>query len=281
MNKKLIKLVLVTIISTALIIPISVFAETETKANDDISTGAALNDPNYIQNEEYYNSLEEKRDKQTEREEQAFQKKQAMSKVAAKTNEHYTISVKYNKQQYSNFCGVAAGRQSLSFHKLKSGSSDKLPSQKHFGNTIGTLPNGGGTKSTFLADGLNKYKYVYKFSGNPYIVGNIAKYSKPAVKLETRVKTTLRNKKTAPILLTRTDFIEQYRGTKYRHYVTVSGYDKNADEFRLVDPNHHTEFTKGGTYWSKLKTTVSKKGVARAVYEADKETKGSNPVMVW
>ncbi|MBL5767509.1 hypothetical protein HV461_14880 [Bacillus sporothermodurans] len=40
-----------------------------------------------------------------------------------------------------------------------------------------------------------------------------------------------------------------------------------------------TEFTHGGTYWSKLRTSVSSKGIARAVYEADNQS--TNAVMVW
>ncbi|GIN87577.1 hypothetical protein J6TS2_39630 [Heyndrickxia sporothermodurans] len=289
MNKKLTKLSLAAILSATLVMPSSIYAASsksktiiETKMQDESesNTGAALVDPNYTQNEEYYKSLEEERDKQIEKEEQVFQRKQAAAGMLAATNEYYTISVTYNKQQYWNFCGVAAGRQALSFHKSKSRSSERLPSQEHFGRSIGTLPEVGGTKSTFLAKGLNQYKYVYKFSGNPYIVGNIRQFAKPAVALEKRVKSTLRNKKTAPILLARTDFLDEYKGRKFRHYVTVSGYDKNADKFRLVDSNHYTQYTHGGTYWSRLRTTTSGKGIAKAVYVAEGK-KGKNPVMVW
>jgi hypothetical protein len=244
--------------------------------DEEFNTGAALDDFDYLKNEDYYKSLEEQRDNEILKEEQAL--RQSLT-LAATSNEYYTISVTYNKQAYFNFCGVAAGRQALSFHKQKSGSSEPLPTQDYFGRSIGTLPNGGGTSSTYLANGLNQYKSVYKFSNTPYIVGNIAEFAQPAVKLETRVKATLRDKATAPILLTNTKYIDQYRGTEYRHYVTVSGYDQAADSFRIVDPNHHTEYTSGGTYWSRLRTSVSSTGIARAVYEADK--KSTNPVMVW
>ncbi|MFB7033305.1 C39 family peptidase [Bacillus altitudinis] len=237
-------------------------------------------DLDYIKNKAYYKKLEIEKDKQMEKEEKAFQAKQKKKiKTLSKSNEYYTIPVTYKKQKYFNYCGVAAGVQALSFHKKQSGSSEELPSQDHFGITIGTLPKKKGTSSTYLANGLNKYKYVYKFSKNPYIVGDIAQYSKPAVKLENRIKSTLRQKKTAPIILLDTKWLKRYKGKSYRHYVTVSGYNKNADQLRLVDPNHHTKYTGGKAYWEKLGTTKSKYGVAVAVYAAD--VASPNPVMVW
>jgi len=257
---------------------------TSLNANAEFSDGAAIKDDNYTKNKAYYEKLEKAKDKEMEAEEKAYQikqskqmKKHGVTKVA---NEYYTIPVNYIKQQYKNYCGVAAGVEALSFHKNKSKSSEKLPSQNSFGTTIGILPNKGATASTYLADGLNKYKYVFKFSSNPYVVGNIAQYANPKGKLVMRIKSTLRTKKIAPIVLTETRFISQYKQTNYRHYVTVSGYNGGKSEVRLVDPNHHTEFTKGKPYWTSLGgTSKNSKGLAKAVYTADQTS--SNPVMVW
>lgn len=274
---------LVALLSVSLIIPNSVFAE---QVETEMDSGASLIDENYIQNEEYYKGLEKAKDEQIEKEEQVFQGK----RMAARANEYYTINVPHKKQEHFNFCGVAAGVQTLAFHKAKSGDSTKLPEQKTFGWTIGVLPEKSGTTSTSLATGLNAYKTTYGFKSNPYIVGNIAQFDKPAVTLENRVKNTLRAKTNAPILLLHTEKLSRYvlAPKNYRHYVIVSGYDQGKDQFRLVDSNHVTVIDKntnnkvafGGIYWSKLGTTGSAKGVARAVFEANIKT-AKNPVMVW
>lgn len=235
------------------------------------NSGALNIDKEYLKNKKYYDDLEKQRDKEIEKKE-----KNSLSKQATKK---YTINVTYFKQEYYNFCGVASGVQALSFHKSKSGSKEKLPTQKHFGNTIGVLPKGAGTSSTKLANGLNQYKHVYKFKDTPYIVGNIAQFDKPETKLKSRVRDTLSGKKTAPILLLRTDFLKNYEGKEFRHYVTVSGYDETKNKMRLVDPNHHTKYTNGGIYWAPIGTKTSAYGITKAMYEADKESE--NPVMVW
>ncbi|MEK5393410.1 C39 family peptidase [Margalitia sp. FSL K6-0131] len=263
-----------TLLATSLVIPSSVFADESTNTD---TSGVALEDKQYIQNEEYYKSLEKQRDAEIAKEEATFQKQRSLIK-AASANEYYTIDVYRNVQEYFNFCGPANARQALSFHKYKSGSSYTLPSQTKLGEAMGTFPDKGGTVSTYLADAINGYRDIYNFSKTPYIVGNIAQFSTPAVTLENRVKATLRDQSTAPILLVRTDYLPYYNGEKWRHYETVSGYDKDADQFRLVDTNHHGSYS--AIRWVKLGTTNSAKSVARAVYEANLESP-NNPVMIW
>ncbi|WP_026676223.1 C39 family peptidase [Fictibacillus gelatini] len=282
MNKKVAGLSLTIFLSTTLIMSEPIYASSmngdikNTRIEKSTNTGATLYDPEYVRNEKYYKSLEEKKDRQIEKEETMFK-----SNFAASSNEHYTISVNPNMQKYWNFCGVASGRQALSFHKLKSKSSEPLPSQDYLGRSMGVFPGKGAATSTWIAHALNQYKYVYKFSSNPYVIGNIAQFDYPAVKLETRVKATLRSKKTAPILLLKTKYMPNYKRRDWRHYVTVSGYDKNADEFRLVDPNDHTDVIPKPVYWERIRTTKQGvKGIAQAVYKANKET-SKNPVMVW
>ncbi|EON70928.1 C39 family peptidase [Lysinibacillus sphaericus] len=238
--------------------------------------GVSNVDIDYMENKEYYDGLAKQRDLEiAEREKQ--EQKQGLARASA----YYTIPVTYNKQAYSNFCGPAAGRQALSFHKEKSKSNDSLPSQDNFGVTIGTLPNKGGTQSTNLRNGLNQYKNVYGFSSNPYIVGNLTDSANPANTFISRITDSLKNQKTAPILLTETEWIEQYKGTNYRHYVTISGYNESGQTLRVVDPNHHTEFTGTGTYWTSIgkatDNTTTGKGIAKATYKAD----GANPAMIW
>lgn len=178
---------------------------------------------------------------------------------------------------YKN-CGVAAGISALSFHKTKINSKEKLPTQEHFGNTIGTLPNKGGTSSTYLTSGLNKYKTALKFKDTPYIMGNVSQFSKPEDKIASRITSTLSSNSTAPILLTRTYKLNKKYTKNYRHYVTVSGYKTKDKKVRLIDPNHHTEFTGGKAYWTDL-GSKTKNGVTKSVYNADVE--GNNAVMIW
>ena len=132
-------------------------------------------------------------------------------------------------------CGVAAGISALSFHKTKINSKEKLPTQEHFGNTIGTLPNKGGTSSTYLTSGLNKYKTALKFKDTPYIMGNVSQFSKPEDKIASRITSTLSSNSTAPILLTRTYKLNKKYTKNYRHYVTVSGYKTKDKKVRLID----------------------------------------------
>ncbi|MDM5248723.1 C39 family peptidase [Lysinibacillus sp. G4S2] len=245
-------------------------------SEEENDSGVSNFDTDYMENKEYYDELAKQRDLEiAEREKR--EREQGLARAAA----YYTIPVTYNKQAYTNFCGPAAGRQALSFHKAKSKSKESLPSQENFGVTIGVLPEKGPTRSTDLRNGLNKYKNVYSFSSNPYIVGRIIDSKDPQTTFISRITDTLKEQKTAPILLTETEWIKQYKGTNYRHYVTISGYKESDKTLRVVDPNHHTEFTGTGTYWTSIgsatDTTTDGKGIAKAVYIAD----GANPAMIW
>lgn len=182
-------------------------------------------------------------------------------KISQDKKEFYSIPVTYTKQAYSNFCGVASGIQALSFHKKKSNSKDKLPTQKHFGVTIGVLANKGGTSSTKLRNGLNQYKHVYKFSKTPYIVGNISQFKNPAKQFESRVKSSLKNKTTAPIILVDTESMHKRYTKNYRHYVTVTAYDSSKKMVKLMDPNHIASFSSSKGYWAKI--TVSNISTAK------------------
>lgn len=257
--------------ATASILLFSMLSTTTLNVSAESKNGVELDDPAYSKKIEYYQKLEKERDLQIEKQEKKKVKTLSSSKV-------YTIPVKYIKQQYSNYCGVAAGISALSFHKTKSKSSEKLPTQKHFGNTVGTLPNKGGTSSTYLTAGLNKYKTVFKFKNTPYIMGNVAQFSRPEDKISSRIKSTLSSESTAPILLTRTYKLTPRYTKNYRHYVTVSGYNTKNKKIRLVDPNHHTKFTGGKAYWANL-GSKTKNGVTKSMYKADIE--GNNAVMIW
>lgn len=248
-------------------------------SEEENESGVSNVDIDYMENKEYYDELAKQRDLEiAEREKQ--EQRQGLPRAVA----YYTIPVTYNKQAYKNFCGPASGRQALSFHKAKSKSKEALPTQEHFGVTIGVLPEKGGTQSTNLRDGLNKYKNVYSFSSNPYIVGGIIDSKDPQKTFISRISDTLKGQKTAPILLTRTEWIDEYDGASFRHYVTISGYNESKKVLRVVDPNHLTKYTKGGTYWTSIGTATDTNkdglGIAKAVYQAEKEVP-QNPVMIW
>ncbi|MEQ6353450.1 C39 family peptidase [Lysinibacillus sp. M3] len=245
-------------------------------SEEENGSGASNVDIDYIENKEYYDQLARQRDLEI-----AEREKREQEQGLARASAYYTIPVTYNKQAYKNFCGPASGRQALSFHNVKSKSKEALQTQEHFGVTIGVLPEKGPTKSTDLSNGLNKYKNVYGFSSTPYIVGSIIDSNDPQKTFISRIIDSLKNEKTAPILLTETEWIEQYKGTNFRHYVTISGYKESNKTLRVVDPNHHTKYTGTGTYWTTIgiatDTTREGKGIAKAVYKAD----GANPAMIW
>lgn len=192
--------------------------------------------------------------------------------------EWYYINVTNYTQETNTWCGPAAARQSLSFHKTKSGSSVDLPSQTTLANRIGTGASGSAT--TGIRDALNYYASTFGFSSNLYIVGNITGFSNPASILEARIKNALRYQANAPILLINTKYLERYSGLELRHYNTVGAYSHeyatNNKRIRMVDPHYDAIYR--GTHWDELGTTVSN-GVVRAVYEADLQ--GSNYVMCY
>ncbi|WLR44392.1 C39 family peptidase (plasmid) [Bacillus carboniphilus] len=194
------------------------------------------------------------------------------------SGQYYSISVSNYKQERTYWCGPAAVRQSLSFHKSKSGSSASLPSQSTLASKAGTST--AGSSSYGLKNALNAYKSTYKFSSNPYGTADIAGYSNPTSKFESRIKYVLSNKINAPIVLITSEFLPRYGGKDIRHYNTISAYSYSYStgkkSIKMVDPHYSSTYR--GAHWDPLGSTTSN-GVVKAVYEADRE--GSNPVMVY
>lgn len=192
--------------------------------------------------------------------------------------EWYYINVTNYTQETNTWCGPAAARQSLSFHKTKSGSSVDLPSQTTLASRIGTGASGSAT--TGIRDALNYYASTFGFSSNLYVVGDIKDYSNPTYVLETRIKNALRYGANAPILLIDTRHLSRYNGTEIRHYNTVSGYSHeyatNNKRIRMVDPHYDANYR--GIFWDSLDSPTLG-GVFPAVYQADID--GTNYVMCY
>lgn len=192
--------------------------------------------------------------------------------------DYYSIPVSFYKQIDGVYCGPASVRQTLSFHKSKSGSSTGLPSQTTLANKIGTSSQG--SSSYGLMDALNSYKYTYSFSGNPYGVADIANLSNPTATFEWRIKYVLSNYINAPIILINTKYLPRYNGTEIRHYNTVNAYSyeyaTGIKSIKTVDPHYNDAYN--GYAWNPLGSTT-KNGVVRAVYQADLQS--ANPVMVY
>lgn len=192
--------------------------------------------------------------------------------------EGYFINVTNFAQETTYWCGPASARQTLSYHKVKSGSSTSLPSQTTLASKAGTTTDGSSTSG--LRNALNYYSSIYNFSSDLYVVGDISSYSNPVGTLETRIKNDLKYATNAPILLVQTLYLPRYNGKSIRHYNTVSGYSyeyaSGNKEIRMVDPHYSSTYQ--GVFWDPLgSTTVN--GVGRAVYKADLE--GTNYVMCY
>lgn len=192
--------------------------------------------------------------------------------------EFYSVSVTNYMQETGYWCGPASVRQSLSYHKTKSGSATALPSQTTLASKAGTTTDGSTT--TGLRNALNAYQSTYGFSANPYVVADVTNTTNPLSTFETRVKGVLRNNTNAPIVLVETQYIPRYAGKALRHYVTVSSYAyeyaTGAKDLKTVDPNYMTAYY--GAYWDPMGSTTAN-GVFRAVYNADLH--GSNYAMTY
>lgn len=239
------------------------------------NTGVMLNDPTLT------------KDKIKKYKEEADSKdynfaQKALTEVSALAGdpdgEGYFLTVSNYAQETTYWCGPAAARQTLSFHKSKSGSSSSLPSQTTLANRAGTTVDGSST--TGLKTAVNYYSSTFSFSSDTYVVDNISGYSNPVGTLESKIKSDLRYTTNAPILLIQTLYLPRYNDKSIRHYNTVSGYtyeySSGNKEVRMVDPHYSSTYR--GAFWDPLgSTTVD--GVGRAVYKADLE--GSNYVMLY
>ncbi|SDZ39277.1 Peptidase_C39 like family protein [Evansella caseinilytica] len=242
---------------------------------NDVGTGAMLNDPTLTKSLEA--ELEElAKEKDQWLEETLMEEDFRINNVA--DGEYYSIHVTNYKQENGYYCGPAAARQSLSFHKSKSGSSTGLPGQSTLASKIGTTKSGSTT--TGIASALNSYKGTFSFSSNTYVAADITNVSSPRTTFENRMKGVLKNKTNAPIVLLETRYLDRYDGKSIRHYNTISAYSYDyttgKKRMRAADPHYDAKYR--GTHWDPIGSTSSK-GIFRAVYEADKA--GSNKAMAY
>lgn len=185
-----------------------------------------------------------------------------------------TLSAANYKQETPYYCGPASARQSLSWHKAKSGSSASLPSQGSLAGRIGTTSSG--SLTTGIARALNHYNGT--FGTVKYVASNITDTGNPTTAFYTRIGWMLRDARTVPIILTSTSRIPRYSGHASRHYMSVSGINDLAStiKMRSVDPNSNSLYR--GVYWDPMGSQTSN-GLCRATYQADVD--GSNMAMCW
>lgn len=190
----------------------------------------------------------------------------------------YAILTKYAanyKQETGVYCGPASARQSLSWHKYKSGSSTALPSQTTLAGLIGTGPSGSAT--TGIASALNSYSGA--FGTIAYVASDLTNTTDPLNTFYDRIGTMLRaSVGTIPIPLVETKYIPRYSGAQFRHYMSIKGLDDRTAPVRVatVDPHYDSKYY--GIYWDQMGCTVHN-GVCRACYQAD--VNGSNRAMAW
>lgn len=199
---------------------------------------------------------------------------------AAYLDHKYMISVSNYTQETNYYCGPAAVRQTLSFHKSKNNVSTSLPSQKTLASAIGTTTSG--STSSGIASGLNKYKTTFKIPSN-YVATDILDKAKPYNFLVEAIKSSVSKQVAAPIVLIDTGNnygIPQYKGVHIRHYNTISGLieteniqngDIAARSIRRVDPHYNSKYR--GVY------TNTYGEVYQAVEQADKN--GTNKVLIY
>jgi hypothetical protein len=168
------------------------------------------------------------------------------------------------KQIKKYYCGPAAARVTLSFHKWKSGSKNALPSQTELAKKMETEKYKA-TSSVLMVKALNSYSGKY---GNFKYASK--KYDKvhPYADWAEKVSTAILGKVNSPINLVDTKFINRYRdeGTHIRHYINISGW--NAYEtVRTNDPHYDDRFY--GSRWEAV-GYGKKNGIFKASWEADK-----------
>lgn len=183
------------------------------------------------------------------------------------------------RQEKSYYCGPAAARQTLSFHKTTSHSTAALPCQWTLATKIGTEKYRASSTAA-IARTLNGYKGIFGSNFN-YIASDIANTRKPLETFVNRIGTQLRSislNPTAPIILCQTRWIPRYNGAACRHYMTVSGINDTVSPIRMrsVDPHYLSSYY--GIRWENVGST-STNGLCRAVYRADLD--GTNKVMAW
>jgi hypothetical protein len=187
---------------------------------------------------------------------------------------YHTLSAANYKQETSYYCGPASVRQSLSWHKLKSGSGTALPSQTTLAGRAGTTSSG--SLTTGLVRAINSYNGTYGTVN--YVASNITDTGNPTSAFYTRIGWMLQDARTVPIILTSTARIPRYNGHASRHYMSVSGINDTGASvtMRSVDPNPNVLYR--GAYWDPMGSQTSN-GLCRACYQADVD--GSNMAMCW
>ncbi|MCF6096736.1 C39 family peptidase [Thermovorax subterraneus] len=271
MRKSIFKLSVIGTCIILLTVSIPIFAEDNSLIieNTEKKTGAMLNDPNLIP--EMIEMLKQEA-LMKDRKMREKEKNYTLPMGDPDGVEYYSVNVTNFKQE-TYYCGPASVRQSLSFHKAKSGSSVSLPSQTTIAKLAGTTSEGNVT--TGLRTAINNYASTYGFEDDKYVVGNVTDGSNPSYLFEVRIRDDLKYRTNAPIILIDTRHLDYYKGYKTRHYVTVCGYLNNKNtgekELYIVDPNNKDEYR--GYHWEKLEN------VFNAVEQADKD--GTNYVMLY
>jgi hypothetical protein len=186
----------------------------------------------------------------------------------------HTLGATNYKQETGYYCGPASARQSLSWHKAKSGSATALPSQGTLAGRMGTTTSG--SLTTGIVRALNSYNGT--FGTVNYVASNITDTGNPTSAFYTRIGWMLQDARTVPIILTSTARIPRYNGHASRHYMSVSGInDLNTTiKMRSVDPNSNALYR--GVYWDPMGSQTAN-GLCRATYQADVD--GSNMAMCW
>lgn len=186
----------------------------------------------------------------------------------------HTLGATNYKQETPYYCGPAAARQSLSWHKASSGSSAALPSQATLAGRAGTTTSGSTT--TGIVRAMNSYNGT--FGSVNYVASNLTDTGNATSAFYTRIGWMLQDARTVPIILTSTSRIPRYNGHASRHYMSVSGINDlgSAVTMRSVDPNYNALYR--GVYWDPMGSQTSN-GLCRACYQADVD--GSNMAMCW
>lgn len=254
--KKFTLIMLITLF--ILSISLSVFAE---------STGVRINPP------EGYTSKDRK-----ETEKQGREKDEKIFKIIEEDEgigilgyldgEFYSVPVIYNAQLEPYWCGPAAIRQSLSFHKEKSKSTISLPSQSTLADEADVTSDGAWT--AYLRDAINNYSSINIYNFDDYVAGDVSCFSNPLYVFETRIKYDLQYEEAAPVIMIERSFVPRYADKEGRHYITVSEYSYTfATEEKLikdVDPDWRAQY--GGDYWDPI-GTETEEGLFKAVLQAD------------
>jgi hypothetical protein len=200
----------------------------------------------------------------------------AVSAAAATTSLYglHTLAATNYKQETTYYCGPASVRQSLSWHKAKSGSAAALPSQTTLAGRAGTTTSG--SLTTGIVRALNSYNGT--FGSVNYVASNLTDTGNATSAFYTRIGWMLQDARTVPIILTSTSRIPRYNGHASRHYMSVSGINDlgTTVTMRSVDPNSNSLYR--GVYWDAMGSQTTN-GLCRACYQADVD--GTNMAMAW